>query len=54
MLSGSFSCKPLVGINLWRKSVGVEPTRDVVRLSLDLKSRRPTRVRSSSKLFATF
>ncbi len=32
----------------WRKSVGVEPTRDVERPSLDLKSRRPTGVRSSS------
>ena len=36
--------------NGWRKSVGVEPTRDVVRPSLDLKSRRPTGVRSSSLL----
>jgi hypothetical protein len=33
---------------LWRKSVGVEPTRDVVRPSPDLKSERPTGVRSSS------
>ena len=37
----------------WRKSVGVEPTRDVVRPSLDLKSRRPTGVRSSSLLSFT-
>ena len=37
----------------WRKSVGVEPTRDVVRPSLDLKSRRPTGVRSSSFLSFT-
>ena len=34
--------------------MGVEPTRDVVRLSLDLKSRRPTRVRSSSTYFYFF
>jgi len=39
--------------NGWRKSVGVEPTRDVVRPSLDLKSRRPTGVRSSPILFFT-
>ena len=37
----------------WRKSVGVEPTKDVVRPSLDLKSRRPTGVRSSSLLSFT-
>ena len=37
----------------WRKSVGVEPTRGVVRPSLDLKSRRPTGVRSSSLLSFT-
>ena len=37
----------------WRKSAGVEPTRDVVRPSLDLKSRRPTGVRSSSLLSFT-
>ena len=33
---------------MWRKSVGVEPTRDVVRPSPDLKTGRPTGVRSSS------
>ncbi len=34
----------------WRKRVGVEPTRHVVRISPDLKSGRPTGVRSSSFL----
>ena len=30
------------GDKIWRKRVGVEPTRNVQRPSLDLKSRRPT------------
>ena len=34
----------------WRKRVGVEPTRHVVRVSPDLKSERPTGVRSSSSV----
>ena len=34
-----------MGIEAWRKRVGVEPTRDVERPSPDLKSGRPTGVR---------
>ena len=35
----------------WRKGAGVEPTRDVERLSPDLKSGRPTGVRFPSSRF---
>ena len=44
--------RKVIGTRKWRKSVGVEPTRHVERVSLDLKSRRPTGVRSSSSIMS--